>query len=799
METLVGTMTGRKLYHRPGRNGNHFLIHEFRTDDGRDTVVKGPMNTVGYGWTYRLHGEWQDEGRGPTFAFGTYDPMVPRSSKGVAEYLSKHLPTVGVKWATRIAAHFGNDTLSILKECPDKLSEVPGLSLRMLSAIKLFLASEEFTEVDPTVYASLRDLLEPIRPPRSVINKLMKEFGSDAPNFVREHPYRLQDLPGIGWDRVDRLAIDHLQYDRRGLERHRQAVIEALTRKSEHGHTKVEAQELRFAVDELLKMVPDDRSIASLVDDGSIIPTESDGQTYYSLWKLHEAEKTIARRIAELQAAASPLRLEDEFDGLEDDQTPIVELIRTNGVCILAGVPGSGKSFATGKVIQGLLRIGIESILVVAPTGKASKRSAEFLGEFIPGSNIPCMTMHSALGLEISDEAEGISRESAKVNRGREPWKFAHDEENKLQYEFFVIDEASMEDSPLAAAFLLAIPDGSRVLIVGDPYQLPSVGPGAVLRDMIESGVPSVILDTPRRNSGVIAQACFFIKNGRVPRPTEGGNWTHREIASDDDICNFIIELHANYVRKYGTQRTKDDLQVISPTKKNLLGCHSLNASLAPIVNPILDYSESVTIGPEKESETFRAGDKIVRLKNGNEPILLDPEIPAADLAAIYGSEQAALLEAADWRSCDDMIRFNGQSYVEHVCRLVNGDVGEIVGFTGSGATADILVRFKTPERLCRLRASESHIALAYAMTVHKMQGSSAPWIVLPLADYYWNPKDRTGLWNRELVYTAFSRPTVRLITVGKLAHLQSAVSRVTIHQRQTLLRAFLSQYEVSV
>lgn len=802
MECLTGSLAGLPVSHKTSQlspSGNRYLVAWFDTESGGKVKVAGEMNTPAPGWSYRLYGEWEETAKyGRTFKFSRFEPIIDRSPDGVADYLARHLPTIGRVWASRIVEHFGDDTLHVLQADPKRLSEVPGLTPRMVYKIREFLESAAGKAVDPVAYAELTNMLKPVRPPRRIIDELLEEFGSNAPQFVRENPYALMAYPGMGWDRVDRLAIDHLGYDRGGVDRHEQAAMEALARGAEAGHTKLEHHELYCDASTLLNMAISHDAVARLLSRREIIRTEADGRSYYSAVSLYQAEETIARRIAELQAAATPIGHEWSYDWLEPDQAEITGLIDSHGVCILAGVPGSGKSWTTAVVIQELIRAGVGDILVAAPTGKAAKQDAEFLDHFNPDIKVPCMTLHRALGIGRGSPApEGISKDRAKVNRGRDGSQFLHDRGNPLPYSVVVIDEASMGDVRIMAAVLEAVPDGSRVLIVGDPYQLPSVGPGAVLRDLIAAGVPSVILDQPRRNSGEIAQACYEIKNGRVPRPG-GGNWVHRESKDEIGILKFIRQLHINYVEKFGAARTKDELQVISPTHKDILGCRALNEMIAAVVNPQPEGSPCYRLGPAEDAYRLRVGDKVVRTKNGRVKLLVPRRWDLErDLVPVFGAEEAPAV-AAELDGAD-VVGFGGLDYLTTECYVVNGDLGELADINGYGPFARLFVRFRLPDRLCMLVGSEAEIEPAYSLTVHKMQGSSAKRVVIPLSDYYYNHKTRSGLWVRELVYTAFSRPTDQLITVGPISCLKDAVGRVTIDRRQTLLGQFAADAALGV
>ena len=280
------------------------------------------------------------------------------------------------------------------------------------------------------------------------------------------------------------------------------------------------------------------------------------------------------------------------------------------------------------------------------------------------------------------------------------------------------------------------------------------------------AGIPSVVLDKPRRNTGVVAHACYKIKEGLYPTPDsfegETSNWTHIEIADDDDILSKIIDIHKRYISIYGIESAKKNLQVISPEKKGVLGCVNLNKKLAEIMNPVAGRQQA-----KSEELPIKIGDKVVRTKNG----------------------KAILWSESDEDDSEDYEYFDGKRYFVSKCMIVNGDIGEVIGVKGQKT----IVKFLNPERICPLPNGDMRVTLSYAMTVHKCQGSGFPIVIMPLTNFYWNDRENTGLFSRELIYTSFSRPSERLITVGRMAEAHKAISRITIDRRLTRLKEMVS------
>lgn len=781
METLVG-MFGATRYHQVSQYsdaGNKFAIAEFSTDPGKHATVKGEINDINYGWKYRLYGEWREDSYGESFTFTSFEPLVPKSHDGMVDFMSRLVPEIGPVRGRLIVDHFGEDSFAILKENPSRLKEVDGISPHVREAVEAYFSADNAMQVDPVAYSRLYDLLKSIKPRRKVIMSLLANFGSNAPQFITENPYRLLDYPGMGWLSVDKLATKILGYREDGLERHKKAIFESLSRNAELGHTKVDSATLQYDCAKLLGMQLLPAAISEAEDERM---TYTDEKGYVSLRKIYMYEILISSELARLRGD-SDLGFDLSDDMFEDEQRLIPEMVRTKLVSGISGVPGSGKSHSISIIIKNLIRHGESNILVVAPTGKAAKRNDELIQDLNLDTSIICSTMHRALGAQMSGDAEvGIPEEEARVNRGREKFQFEYGAANKLPYSVYIIDECSMVDVQLGSMFLSAIPTGSRVIIVGDRYQLPSVGPGSVLRDIIAAGIPIVNLDKPRRNSGAIAQACYMIKEGRNPDPIALGekfskNWTHVEISKDENIARVISEIHSNYININNFDMSKSNLQVISPEKKGILGCYYLNRVLGDIVNPVQGSRLATGKKEDTTSEAaVRIGDKVVRTKNGQVNSLIDLET-----SFDYEMEVTKT------------IVFNNIEYGLSKAYVVNGDMGEVVGFHG----ALVVVRFVNPARLCIMSKQESKISLAYALTVHKMQGSSAPIVIVPLSNFYWNSRDMVGLFCRELIYTMFSRPSERLITVGRINEAYQAISRITINQRQTRLRELLLNPEL--
>jgi exodeoxyribonuclease V alpha subunit len=393
---------------------------------------------------------------------------------------------------------------------------------------------------------------------------------------------------------------------------------------------------------------------------------------------------------------------------------------------------------------------------------------------------VPCTTIHKALSPTPNTGAEGVPAKEAKFRRGREEFGFGRNESTPLEDQIIVIDECSMVDVKLMASFLRAVKPGTRLIIVGDPNQLPSVGAGSVLRDLLAAGVPHVELTQIRRSDGGgrVVRACHAIKDGRVPEPADEislptENWIHIELSDPNEIAAKITDIHRE-LKALGADPMWDVQAISAQRGKLAFGCDALNGRLSSYLNcpsPIRTDRDD-----DYERIGFRPGDKIVRTANG----------VADELRESDGFEAAEFY----WR---------GEEWKASPCPVVNGDMGEVLDIV-TEPKPGIVVRFRDPERLCRLPLGEHNLVQAYAMTVHKCQGSGFPFVVVPVHQaFYWDAKRGTGLFSRELLYTAISRAERLLVTVGQWSAVVAAVGRKTVHQRQTTLAARLKMQQEGV
>lgn len=746
-------------------------------------TIKGEMRKPIPGERYRLHGEWRlqkpykNKPPETAFEFSHHEAIIDQSEAGVAHYLRNYVDGLGIVKATALVEHFGAETLHVLRTEPERALEVHGINAQLVESIQKHFA--EATEFDPVAYAALIDMFSAFKVPRRVVKTLLRDWGSDAPQKIKEFPYMLLAFPGMGWKIVDSFATSPaIGYPADGIDRHKAALVEALEQIANDGHTYGTKDEIERIAFGLIGTRPIPDSWDAAVDEMRIMPTEADDKLAYALPKLYAAENEIATRLAALSTMGTPLPFSLPDEGLLEGQRAALRIIEENPVVILAGAPGTGKTYTITRALTGLVSNGFRSIRIVAPTGKAAKRANELTERALPDSGIICSTIHKALEPIPSGAPEGVPKDSAKMGRGRDKFGFARDASYPLDAQVIVCDEASMPDVEIGSSLVQAVANGSRLVFVGDPHQLPPVGPGSMLRDMIAAGVPTATLTEIQRNSGKIVKACHAILRGETPTPSpkvdlaNGENWIHLEIQDPVEIGKQIVKLHES-ARRNGKFDPLWDMQVISPEKRKPgVGCHSLNRALSDLLNTYKRVDPNkVQEDEDNQPPAFEKGDKVIRVKNG----LADQMLTSAQLQARGGHDEG-------------YFSWDGERFGLVETDVVNGDVGTVMDVCKTANNWYVVVKFRNPDQLCRLPYGDHNLEPAYAVTCHKAQGSGFPYVIVPVHHSFYQ-----GLWNREMIYTLFSRAETLLVTVGPFAAIPTAINRKTVDHRRTRLRSLVA------
>jgi len=694
-EQLQGVLSTIKFHQA------NFLIGVL--DDG--TTVKGNMLSPQVGLEYTFRGRRERHPRwGEQFAFTDYRVSYPTDLDAIRSYLMENCKWIGPEISRRLVNAYGKETLAVCKADPGRVAiEIPGITLRRAQEIAAMLRNNEANE---NLQLALKDLLGGTKVTRRALNQILEKWGQDAPALIRENPYALiEAIDGIGFLTADDVARK-IGYDFSGAPRIRAGVIHTLKEQAfGQGHTCLPRAKL-LAEAEAILAVPSERIAAELgplEKDGLVVSV--DGFVY--LKSYHDDEKLIAEKLKILARQTLPPGQPD-FEGLAGDQREALSNAVASGVFILTGAPGTGKTFTIKRIIGSFPEA---RVALAAPTGKAAKRIYEQSGRL-------AVTIHKLLDPQMVGDR----------------FVFTRNAENPIEADLIVLDEVSMVDTPLMARFLEAVAPGTRLILVGDTYQLPSVGPGNILKDLIASGaIPSTELTIiKRQDEGLIIRNCHRIKNGQ---DIELGNSTVRDFfflkrEDQEALQETILDLVSRrFPESYKADPLKE-VQVITPLReKTALSCKALNDLFQQRLNP----------SPKIDGVRFKVGDKVIQTKN------------------------------------------------QYDLDIINGDIGYIRDIDVRERT--ITVAFENPERVVQLPLHQNDLELAYAVTVHKFQGSEARIVVVPIHRCL-GPL----IVQRNLLYTAVSRAREVCVLVGQREEVPKIIARNQQQRRFTRLAAMLGE-----
>jgi exodeoxyribonuclease V alpha subunit len=652
-----------------------------------------------------------DRRYGTQFKADRVAPLLPVTREAIAKYLaSGRIRGIGPKLAKRLIDKFGVDIIAVLDESPEKLLSVSGIGTAKLTTIR-----EGWSEKRDVW--RLAALLGEHGIGTARAARIQKEFGGDALNVVRQNPYRLaQDISGIGFKVADAIART-VGFERDSPSRIRAGLHHILGEARNFGHCGLPRAELLEKTVQLLGCEPPLVSgvIDELVQERRVVADSVGGTPLIFARRLHEAETRIAKLLARLMAAEAPFGAEemetliDEVESdfvLPDEKREAIRLALTNPVCVITGGPGVGKTTVVNAILQIALK-GELDIALAAPTGRAAKRMTQQTGH-------AAKTLHRLL--EWSPEHDGFTRDADKP----------------LACDFLVVDEASMCDVLLFESLLRAIEPGTSLLIVGDADQLPSIGPGQVLHDLIDSGaIPVAALKTVYRQgsgSNIITNA-HRINSGELPdlSNAEGSDFFFFNARDSEHARDLVVDIVANRIpNRFGLDPLRD-VQVLAPMRKGMAGVDELNALLQAKLNP----------ARPAPGKTFARGDKLMQIVNN------------------YDKE------------------------------VFNGDVGLVREISADGDT--VVMEFD--RALIEYHGNDiDQLKLAYATTVHKAQGSEFPAVVIPLLSAH------SIMLQRNLLYTAVTRASKYVILVGEKNAVWRAVHNANASKRWTRLKECLAR-----
>ncbi len=709
---------------------NGYTVAYAENGDYECTVV-GTLPAAVKGRLFALRGKWTNHPRfGEQFSFSEFEELLPETEDGILEFLSSGvLRNVGPKTAHAIVSRFGDSTLRVIEESPGRLTEVAGIGPKKAAAIaEAYALQKEFAEI--SLFLQKFD----ISPAHAM--RLYRQYGSNTLELLKENPYQMiADIRGIGFKKADAIAT------KLGLAKNDSFRIESgikyvLGSYIGEGHTFAEKQDLLEKAAELLD-VSREEAESSLVDltfAGQIQIDSLNGLEAVYLLPYYKAEQNICARLAML-AEARPKMIDTDMSSmitgmelkkgieLSEKQKRAITAAVANSVCIITGGPGTGKTTIINAIIDGMTTGGL-NVAIAAPTGRAAKRISETSGYF-------ASTIHRLLEYSYSEEDENL--------------QFGRNAENPLEYDAVIIDEASMIDLLLMNALLNALRPGTRLVLVGDADQLPSVGAGNVLRDLIDSEFlyAEKLTEIFRQaESSMIVVNAHSINRGEYPQyNTKDTDFFLQRCDDERKMLEIIKDLVSRRLPGHYEGITSRDIQVLTPVKRNTLGAMNLNAELQEILNPPRPDIKEKRIG----NRVFREGDKVMQIKN-------DYQI--------------------GWRRKRDFSEGEG---------IFNGDLGVVDSIDTEANT--ITVVFDEDRFVQYDYTNFEEIELAYAITVHKSQGSEFPIVVMPIS---WFPP---MLATRNLLYTAVTRGKQVVVLVGSEKRLCEMVDNNQITQRNSGLR----------
>ncbi len=700
----------------------------FASQDNRFTVLKlSPeklstqitvtLNGIAplIGQLLEIEGEWVKHPKfGQQFKATTYKTVAPTEISGIEKFLaSGAINGIGPAMAKKIVAEFGEKTLEIIAKSPNELLKIPGIGKKTAEKISTsYLEQSELTEI--MVWLENHGISN------TYAGKIFAKYGSFAIDIMEKDIYRLfQDIEGIGFLTADKLAFN-LGIQREDKRRIISGIDYALMQLCNNGHCCIPEMAL---VDKTAKILQVNNQIIftilkERIDNGSLNTEVVGGETLIYPPYLYYAEKKVATRLLQLQQATEPLSEDNlslfikvwEKDNqiqLAQKQKEAIKACLHHGVLVLTGGPGTGKT----TVIKGILSIlkaqGLK-IRLAAPTGRAAKRLSETTGQ-------KALTIHRLL------EANNLAQDD-NLQLG-----FSKDIDDQLDADVIILDEVSMVDIVLMHHFLNAVPDGCRIILVGDTDQLPAVGPGSVLKDIIRSQkVPAIRLDEIFRQAqtSMIIQNAHIINAGRLPDlRKQYSDFVFYELNDDTSITQKILDLCTKDLPHEGFDVLKD-VQILSPMHRFLCGVENLNLMLQEQLNPKKNQDEL-----KYSSQTFRVGDKVMHIRN---------------------------------------------NYQKNV---FNGDIGFIQDINNEKLTVDYFDHIVTYEK-----NELNELTLAYASSVHKSQGSEYKVVIIPLSTSHYI------MLQRNLLYTAITRAKQKVIIIGSKKALMTAIQSNRTQKRYTLL-----------
>jgi len=746
METLQGYID--HFIYRNETNG-YGVIELYMEEES--LICVGTFQGVDQGENIEVTGEYVEHAvYGRQLKVESVKVIAPEDAYAMERYLAGGaIKGVGPALAKRIVKKFGNDTFRIMEEEPERLAEIKGISERMAMEIAGYMENRK----------ELRDamvFLQKYGITNNLAMKIYDTYGMQLYSIIQENPYRLaEELDGIGFKRADEIAM------RSGIRidsefRLACGICYALGQAAAEGHAYLPKDELINRSVALLETTPEqiEMTIPNLAMEKKLVIKQEGEQVCCYLSKTYYEELACARMLKDLQSAsrlseadkAEEKRIQNrivviekeldiELDELQHEA--VFEAVR-NGIFILSGGPGTGKTTTINAIIRYFEHEGMD-IMLAAPTGRAAKRMTEATG-------FEAKTIHRLL------ELNGAFAEDGKRAR------FEKNEDSPLETDVLIIDEMSMVDIHLFYALLKAIPLETKLILVGDVNQLPSVGPGQVLRDLIDSGeFPLVILQKIFRQatkSDIVVNAHRINKGEAILLNNKSEDFFFLKRDNVDVIYKHMILLITEKLPRY-VDASPLQIQVLTPMRKGSLGVEVLNGILQRYLNPASEKKKEHVIG----SVIFREGDKVMQIKNNYQ---------------------------LEWEVVN---RYNLP--VDKGTGVFNGDTGVIISINDFSQT--LLVEYEDAKRVEYHFSQLDELELAYAVTIHKSQGSEYPAVLMPLLG---GPRQ---LMNRNLLYTGITRAKKCVTLLGSDDTIMEMIANGNARKRYTGLLARIREVNAGI
>ena len=717
------------VYHN---DSNQYTVMELSSGDALVTVV-GTFPYISVGEKLHLYGTWTAHATfGEQFKSEAFERSRPETTSAMLKYLSSGaVKGIGAATAGKIIAAFGDDAIDVIENDPERLATIKGITLKKAREI-----SGEMQRVN-----GIRDLMAflgsfGVRPEDAV--KVWKAYGADSVACIQEDPYRLcSDKIAVEFTVADKLA-ESLEYDRANVERVKAGVLYVLRHNLLNGHTCLPADKLCTAAAQMLGVSLEDAQAAlyALCRDFEAVCENFSGRDFIFLPKQHRSEVYSADRIRMMlkYPPQSIVGIDREIEEIERSegieyaqlQKEAIRAALDKGLLILTGGPGTGKTTTLNAIIRILMEQG-EQVFLAAPTGRAAKRMSELTGQ-------EAKTIHRMLQVDWDENDNPV---------------FQRNERNPLECDAVVIDELSMVDAYVFESVLRALPVGCRLILVGDSDQLPSVGAGNVIGDLIASGIfPTVQLSEIFRQSmeSLIVTNAHRIVGGEMPvLNVRSSDFFFMPAEDAHAVSELVLSLAVTRLPKSYGYSPVADIQVLCPGRKGEIGTIELNKRLRERINPQAKDKPQVSVN----GALFRVGDKVMQVKNNY-------DLP--------------------WSRPDGT---SGEG-------VYNGDMGIVTDIDRAAGCMRVLVDDR--EVLYDFEHAAAELELAYAVTVHKSQGNEFTAVIMPVFP------GAPQLSYRNLLYTGITRAKKLLILVGRRSAFADMVANDRKTRRFSGLMRFLTE-----